>query len=237
MHPMLSRLAAGLGAAALLLPTTAGAEVTYLLTDVVGDANAINGQGLGDLVTDLPNDQSTPVDYAAADIQGIRYATIYDTVEGADGTTTYVVTGVEARMALGAEPTATGVPTIIRLAQEASGCSMFLQYYGGTNGQDPAGSGDIRITCAGDITGGNPPNIPEGDALDARWDAETGEVVWAFTFGTGTAADQYLKAGAILQPTNPHVRANSGPATAPAIDELYNPSFRRFRVGEDLPTS
>ncbi len=217
-----------------LLTVPLGAEETFLISDPAGDANGINGQGFADLVPGLPSDQTTPADVAEYDILGVRYATMFDTVV-VDGVDTYVVTGVEARMGLSAQPTATSAPAIVRLAQEASGCAMFLQYYGGTNGSNAADTGNLRITCEGDVTGGNPANITEGAALDVSFDDETSELVWAYTFGTGAAADRYLKNGAAITPTNPHVRANSGAVTAPVIDELYNPEFATFRIGSDLP--
>lgn len=222
-------------AAALTVAGVAGEDATYLVEDTVGDANGVNPQGLGGLVPALPNDQSTPVDVAEYDIVGVRYATLYETVE-VDGETTHVITGVESRMGLSAQPTPTSPPAIVRFTQEANGCRMFLQYYGGTNGVRDHDTGSIRITCEGDLTGGNPPPVPEGAGLDVHWDEETSEVVWAFTFGTGTAADTYLNRSSTLVPGNPHVRVDSGVITAPVIDEMYNPTSASFTVGQDVPT-
>ncbi|CAN5512854.1 hypothetical protein BH23ACT9_BH23ACT9_13160 [soil metagenome] len=236
----LKRLAVIIGMVALLVPSLATAEdaVTYLITDPAGDANGINGQGFGDLVPGLPADQPTPVDIAEYDMLGVRYVTLFDEiVDPESGTVTRQVTGVESRLALSAQPTATSLPAIVRLNHNVNGCAIFMQYYGGTNGQNAHDSGNVRITCEGDLTGGNPANISEGDALAIDFDTDTSEIVWAFTFGTGTAADRYFTPTATIQPTNPHVRANSGAVTAPVIDEMYNPLFRTFKVGSDVLSS
>jgi hypothetical protein len=230
-----ARLAAVGAALAMLLPAGASANVTYLLTDASGDANGINPQGLGDIVPGTPNDQTTPVQVAEYDIRGVRYTTVYETQQ-VNGVAAPVAVGVEMRLALGALPTATSAPAIIRLAHQAGGCDMFLLYFGGTNGQptQPHGSGRMQINCEGDTLAGRP-TVPVGAALQITADAANKEIVWTYTFGTGAAADRYLKPGSSLVPTNPHIRGNSGAATVPVIDEVYNPQQKSFRIGSDAP--
>jgi hypothetical protein len=236
-HP-LTRFAVLIGLLAMLVPSIALAqeEIAYLVTDPAGDANGLNGQGL--LVNGGPvGSTSTPVQLAQYDLLGVRYVTLFDEKVNEDGTITRTAIGLESRLGLGAEPTATGAPAIIRLTHDVNGCPIFMQYSAGTNGTTMHGTGDVRITCEGDLTGGNPPNIRPGNALKVGFDKATNELVWTYTFGTGAAADKYFTPTASIVPTVPHVRVNTGAVTAPVIDEMYNPLGRSFRVGSDAPKS
>lgn len=219
--------------AALALPS--GAE-DYLVTDTAEDANGLNPQGLAGLAPTVVDDTATPVNARQYDILGVRYVTLTET-SVVDGQEVTEIVGLESRLAMTLDPNFSPLPGIVRLVHTINGCDMFFQYYGGTNGTNTPSTGNIRVTCEGDVTTSYP-MVEEGDALEVSWDADAGEIVWAYTFGTGAAADGYFEpifGGPVtITPGTSHTRFNSGRVTAPVFDEMDNPAGASFTVGEDV---
>ncbi|MGI9018324.1 MAG: hypothetical protein ACR2HR_14685 [Euzebya sp.] len=88
----------------------AAADPNPQVTDIAGDANAINGQGL---VTGVG--QATPADYAPADLRSVRYETMFEAVPvGGDGID-YRVTGLRAHIVTSAPAVSDGPTLIYRL--------------------------------------------------------------------------------------------------------------------------
>lgn len=228
--PLLLILSAVL-TAALVVPASA---VDYLVTDVAEDSNGINSQGFAGLAPVAgPDDTALPVGIRHYDILGLRYVPITETTE-VNGQEVTEVVGLESRLAMTLDPATGPVPGIVRLVHSVNGCDMQMQYFGGL-ADTLAGTGNIRLTCEGDVTTSYPV-VAEGDALDVHFDSTNGEIVWAYTFGTGAAADSHFEplfGGPVtIVPGESHTRVRTA-ATAPALDEMGNDDGVSFTFGED----
>jgi len=145
------RLATAVAAAGIAVTALPGHAATLKpqITDPVGDANAVNGQGVA---TGAP-EQSTPVDASGADIKSVLMQTTYKTTK-AHGKRVKVPTGFTVTMTMAAAPTMPNV--IYRVAASAPSCqTLFFEYSTAVSGSDgsarcaaelPTNSGDVAVT-------------------------------------------------------------------------------------------
>ena len=220
------------------------AAPTDLLKDPLGDGNAINGQGFGDLTGQNPSQSTAPAN-ANADLVNLQAATLFETVAGqdADGNATLenVVTGLQLRLGTAGEPTATDIPTITRIQTIIDGCTAWIQLYAGTNGADASNTGDIRMlggcNLGTDATTGLDNELTvTGSWLAFTWDDETKQTVIDIDFaGLPAELAAYLDKDAYIDIQGAEVRFNSGRFTAPVIDEMLPDGWADFTVGDDVP--
>lgn len=223
------------------------ATVPYMAEDPAGDANAVNGQGVAE--DTVPATSSDPAQVGEGDILGARITSLFEAVTGADGVTRNVLTGLEFRTALSAEPTAASAPLVHRFMGRTGGCEFWVQGLTGTNGSQEHGTASVRLFDSCDVQPGPvadgvpvtsplPPNeTVTGDWVTWRWDGDLGEMVVALDF-TAEDADSRLtdrvERGAFYQLDLVAVRANTGAVTTPVIDEM--PGSNGFTVlGDDIP--
>lgn len=201
--------------------------VPYAVTDAAGDANASNGQGF----QDVDSVSTDPAQIATADILGGRVTSLFEAVEGADGLLDYVVTGLEFRTALSAEPTDTSAPVLYRFNVSAGGCPIFIQAYGGANGS----AASFRLNGAS--CGIDDPALSfetlSGNWISSSWDAEHGELVVSVEFeGADPRVAELLPTEGYLQIDGLESRGNNVFVVAPVYD--ITDSGYAF-IGEDVP--
>lgn len=220
---------------ALALPTAA-AEPAPHVTDLAGDANGVNGQGL----TPAPGfgQASGPLTYAPADLLSVRYETLFVAVPvGGDGID-YQATGVAAHITTSAPAGSDAGTLIYRLNTTVGDCGGFLQAYLQGPASPPTDQADRRLEfrqfaargCAADAT-----------LFDTRFTATSEGNVLTFTFPYTalSAADRANFApGQFISGTQAEVRTQFGAVatvTAPAIDTAP-PQATDFRIGtDDMP--
>lgn len=203
----------------------------YLITDVAGDANGLNGQGFDEGL----GDNSTPVDLAEGDVTGMRIASLYETAD--DGTTT--ITGVEFRTALSMEPAAGTTPLIHRLVGAANGCEFWVQSHTGGGAE---GNASVRLFDAGcglEVTGDEtlaPSVTVRGDGINWSWDDLHGEMVVTIDFASADSRIvDAVAAGGRYAFEEIHVRVDTGVVTAPVVEEVFGRV--RWTFGQDVPGS
>lgn len=149
MRIRLITAAAVAGIAVAAVPSNAASSLKPQITDVTGDANAINGQGV---VTGAP-EPATPADVSAADIKSVLFQSTYKT-RRVHGKVVKTPTGFTITMTMAAAPT---VPNVIyRVASSAPICdTLFFEYSTAVSGASgsarcaaslPQTSGPIAVT-------------------------------------------------------------------------------------------
>lgn len=141
-----------------LLPAEA-APATVVLKDAVGDANAVNGQGFGDVIG-TPTDTSTgPASVAALDIVSVTLASTGTTrkvKQGKKVVSVFDCTGFTATLELGAAPFASAIYRITGVgvnngsifwlnftSDPVEGQRGYLQFDGGSS--DPLSSSTVDV--------------------------------------------------------------------------------------------
>lgn len=213
--------------------------VPYMDTDLAGDGNGLNGQGLAEGA--VPETATGPAHIAEGDILGARITSLYEEVEGADGLTDRVLTGLEFRTGLAAEPTATSAPLIHRFIGSTGGCTFWVQSYTGTNGSTAHGTASVRLfdTSCGLEPTDDPLGASEtvtGDWITWSWDADHGEMVVALDFEHGLADERItsrIDRGEYYLLEYLENRVNTGVITAPVIDEMTGGGYAV--IGADIP--
>lgn len=213
--------------------------VPYMDTDIAGDGNGLNGQGLAD--GSVPETATGPAHVAEGDILGARITSLYEEVQGADGLTDRVLTGLEFRTGLPTEPTATSAPLIHRFIGNTGGCTFWVQSYTGTNGTNAHGTASVRLfdTSCGleptdDPLGAN--ETVTGDWITWSWDADHGEMVVTLDFNHALADERLtsrIDRGEYYLLEYLENRLNTGAVTAPVIDEMTGGGFAV--IGADIP--
>jgi hypothetical protein len=205
MHIRLATAAAVAGIAVAALPGHAATAHKPQITDPVGDANALNDQGVG---APIPSASTGPADDAAADISSVTFASTFR-VKKVKGKTVKVPTGFTATMKLGAAP----VPeTFYRITAAIPSCTdLFIEYgtdvaEGGTNMRCPALPGAT----------GTDYKLPDAIVKDSS-------IIWTIPVSA-------LPAGTTLSTLHAETRFNPAVVTAPAIDEAS--STATFTVGK-----
>jgi hypothetical protein len=122
MHLRLVCAAAAAGIAVAATPGFAAKAPKPQITDPVGDANAVNGQGV---VTGTP-EPTTPADVSGADITSVRFQSTYKT-KTVHGRTKRIPAGFTLTMTLAAAPTTPNV--VYRVSSSAPICEeLFFEY-------------------------------------------------------------------------------------------------------------
>lgn len=218
-------------------PSAPTDEVAPMATDVAGDANALNGQGLEDV-----GSTPTPAQIDEADILGARITSTWDTVRGADGLLDHVFTGVEFRTALAAEPTATSVPILHRFIGTIDGCETWVQFAAGTAAGAAHGTATVRQYDTGcgipddPNTGLRGSRTFDGPGITWSWDVDNAEAVVTIDAAKVDAAlGDTLVPDALYLLTELQVRHYSAAGiTAPVIDEM--PGQNGYaHLGSDVP--
>lgn len=213
--------------------------VPYMSTDTAGDANGLNGQGLADIVgQDVPETSTGPAQSAESDILGARITSLFDEVPGTDGLLDNVLTGLEFRIGMAAEPSAASIPQVHRFIGTAGGCEFWVTVDTGT-GLAPQGDASIGLFGTGcgipddATTGTRGSEYVSGDWLTYAWDDEFSEMVLSVDL---TTADQRLSSrinrGDFYQLAEVHNRVSTL-ITAPVLDEMLTPGFAV--IGDDIP--
>lgn len=210
------------------------AEPSYLLTDQSDDANAVNdGQTFG---LEEVEPVQTPVQYAPADLLGMRFTE--DRVDVVDENGEVIgseLVALEARIKTTEQPTADGVPLIFRVRASIGGCPTFLQAYTGGSSHGVTNWRMLDPSCGFD-DGGNPVATKtfESPAFSQSWDDEHGELVLRYEI-EGAPADVvsgYLKDGVVITVDEVHDRAVLVAVTVPAFDQMYPEHFAMYTIGE-----
>lgn len=217
--------------------TAAPTDVPPMATDVAGDANGLNGQGLEDL-----GSQPTPAQIDDADILGARITSTWSTTRGADGLLDRTFTGVEFRTALSAAPTASSVPALHRFIGTIDGCETWVQFAVGTAGGADHGTATVRqygTSCGipdDPNTGLRGSRSFDGLGIDWGWDADTGEaVVTVDARLVDPALRDTIVRDAVYLLSELHVRHYSAAGfTAPVIDEMAGQGGYAY-LGADVP--
>lgn len=213
--------------------------VPYMATDQAGDANALNDQGLPFVAGTAPG-QTTPAQLDAADILGARITSLYDETTGTDGLTDYVLTGLEFRTGMTAEPTATSPALIHRFRGNLGGCEAWVQAATGAAGGQAHGTASVRIfgpECGvpNDAAGLRGSKTLTGAGISYAWDAEYGEMVVTIDLATAPSElrgfierDDFYVLAAL---ENRHYSAAG--VTVPVIDAMSGPGYAV--IGEEIP--
>lgn len=213
--------------------------VPYISEDLAGDANGINGQGLADIVgVDVPETATAPAQSAESDILGARITSQYDEVTGEDGLTDYVMTGLEFRIGMAAEPTATSVPQVHRFIGTAGGCTFWVTVDTGT-GLTAHGQPSIGLFGPGcgipnePDTGLQGSEYVSGDWLTYAWDDEFGEMVLTVDLaGADERLASNIERGDFYLFDEVHNRVATL-ITAPVLDEMLTDGYAV--IGDDIP--
>lgn len=234
----LGGLAFGVAPAASTTPDLE--TVPYMVEDLAGDGNGLNGQGLLDIVgVEVPATSTGPAQHAGSDILGARIVSQYDEVIGEDGLTDHELTGLEFRIGMGAEPAASGIPQVHRFIGTAGTCTFWMTVDTGT-GIPGHVHGDVAINLMGqgcgipdEDTGFSGSEYVRGDWATYAWDAEFGEMVMTLDLA---GADQRLadriNRGDYYMFDEVHNRVATL-ITAPVMDEMTEDGFAL--IGDDIP--
>ncbi len=219
MRRTIAALAAGTLALSGLAFTAAEEEVEQHLVDAVGDANFINGQGIEPGIS-----QSGPVGVPGGDLQGIRFETV---MNGPNVAEFLVHVTLD-------QPLASASPDMVfRTVANVGGCpSMFAansEIVDGPNGY-------WRMTDGGAC------GYDEADASAlGTYDFSEGVYVESTDFGftIRTVRDELpefaaklLKPKSLVVEVDAHVRTILVAITFPVIDELADPNFTSYKMGE-----
>lgn len=213
--------------------------VPYVVEDAAGDANGLNGQGLLDIVgVDVPATSTGPAQSAESDILGARLVSLYDEVTGNDGLVDYVLTGLEFRIGMAAEPTATSIPQVHRFIGRAGACTFWMTVDTG-NGIGPHGAVDVNLLGTGcgipdePDTGFQGSEYTSGDWATYAWDAEHGEMVMTLDLQTADSRlANAINRGDFYILEEVHNRVATL-ITAPVMDEMLEDGF--VVIGSDIP--
>lgn len=223
-----------LAIAALAVP--AGAEDTAHINDIAHDANAINGQGFGDITGVDPSQPSEQGSYAPADLRAIRFETAYTaTPVGADGID-YTATALKIHVTTTAMPKSDGPTLIYRINTGVNGCRSFLQSYIRGTTSAPTDTPNNTLQWR-QLDAGCPDGVKT--VTNAAWtttiDAATKTLTMTFPYGALTETQLAAMApGAYLGLARGEVRSQLGTATAPLIDDT--PALLDdFVIGSDVP--
>lgn len=226
---MLTLTAVGALLAGALAFSSADADEApaYHLNDVAGDANAINGQG----IFDEPNNQSTgPASYSPADLHGVRFETMSEDGEP---------TGLRLHIGLGGVPSATSVGQLGRILGSLDGCNFQIQWFAGSG--TPLGTNwRVGDGCGVDTSGSAIGLVTiNSDGFVAEPAEDGSGIVLEFPFDAAPALSKRLKLGAEFFGIESHTRVVIGVPgqtgiTFPQLDEMIDPEFDSFVIGEDL---
>lgn len=243
---ILTAVAAVGGLAFSVVPTTDERSapdldtVPYMATDQAGDANAINDQGLPFITGTPPATATDPVQLAGADILGARITSVYEEVTGTDGLVDRVLTGLEFRTGLTAEPTETSPALIHRFRGTIGGCEAWVQATTGTAGGRAHGTSSVRIfgpECGvpDDAAGLRGSQTLTGPGIDYAWDDELGEMVVTIDLALAPAElTDHIERGDFYILTDLENRHYSAAGiTAPVIDRMPGPGYTE--IGSDIP--
>lgn len=226
--------------------TTTGPDletVPYMATDQAGDANAINDQGLPFITGTPPATSTDPASVPHADILGARITSLYEEVVGQDGLTDHVLTGLEFRTGITAEPAETTNPLIHRFMGSTGGCEFWVQAYTGTGGAQAHGSADVRAFdgCGYQFDADDPLDTDRtiSDGVSYSYDSDHGELVVTLTLdqvdptlATNLERGEFYLLGSLHNRSVTNAVAIS--ATIPQFDEM--PGENGFtEIGSDIP--
>ncbi len=202
------------------LAFTAAEEVEQHLVDAAGDANGLNGQGVEPGMS-----VSGPFGIPGADLQGIRFETVKN---GPNVGELLVHVTLD-------QPLASSSPDlVVRTVANVGGCpSMFAANSSLANG--PAGYWRMTDPAAC--------GFPEADANPATGVADYREGVYVESTDFGFTmrmvrselpafAAKLLKIGGSITEVDAHTRTILVAATIPVIDELVDPSFTKYKMGD-----
>lgn len=218
---------------------SAGADAGFTsITDIAGDANLANGQGLASA-----GEQATaPASYGPADVRALIFETTSVAVPVGDDGIDYQATGVKVHFRTEATPMSDGPTLIYRLNANVDGCDSFLQAFLRGASSTPNDPADKTIQWR-QLVGAACPNGPLASTVtNAGWtvtiDATAKELVMSFPYSKLSSAQlTYMDEGSILSALVANTRTNFGtPAasvTAPQFDE--SPTGEDFEVGSDMP--
>lgn len=208
-RPALAICLAGILAAAALPASAAPKPVK--ITDLAGDANAINGQGFS---TAVPATSTAPAQVAGADILSISFLTM-TTTQKVKGKTVTVPNGLQVTMTLAAPPQ---VNVLFRATPVPAGCSTFsLSYSKLADGGETSG---LRHNCPGFVK-----DLPTDTYEDAGVDsavASGSTITWKMR--AKKALPAAVVPGTVFKTLSGHTRfyagtTTTGGATVPALDE------------------
>jgi len=228
------RLAVVLGLTALAAtvpgtPGLAGTEALPEVTDIAGDANLVNGNGVGPDV----NQGTAPASIDSLDLRAIWLETAYTkTIEtvGEVRWVRYEPTGLVVKIKTTAPPKPTVGPSVIYRFPALLGgsCSVYFEVW--LRGSAPGAVDREYVAinrlsgCSGAVTTGFPLSV-SGSVITATF---------PFAQTAGTVTDEMT----VGPSSRAHVRAVLGSGatyccTVPAIDEM--PLGSEFEIGSDVP--
>ena len=209
-------------------------------TDQAGDGNAINDQGLPFITGNPPATSTAPAQLEGADILGARITSVYDEVTGEDGLTDYVLTGLEFRTGMTAEPAETSIGLIHRFMGTIGGCEAWVQATTGTGAGQAHGTASVRLLGQACGVPNDAADLPgsvtlTGPWVTYEWDAEMGEMVVAIDLVAAPAelADRVVRGDyySLADLENRHY--SPAGITAPVVDRMPGPGF--VVIGDDIP--
>lgn len=202
---------AALAAVALLAPADAAAPKPEVV-DVVGDANAINNQGVAGPDQNI---STGPAQAAAFDIKTIDFVTTRTKVGRK-----LVATGYTVTMSLSAAPVTTGALYRVRAATPA--CSTFwLQW-----NTPPTGTSTVlRHNCA--PSGSPTAAVTDTVSIQLKPVIVKGSTItWTVPF---KSLPKGVKAGQTLVDLGADNRISNGATTAPQIDGVFTTA--KYKIG------
>jgi len=224
----LTALAIGAVALSSVAAGAADEAPEYQLVDIAGDANFLNGQGFEPGV----QQSTSPLSMPGADLQGIRFETLRNG---------NIVDGLVVHVKLDQSASTPGPELVIRTVASINGCPTMIS---ANTGAITGVTGYLRLTDA--ALCGNPAedydvalgtaNYTEGVIVEATDDGFS--VTLSFEAGLPAWAKGWLKEGAKITDVDAHVRTflgapGVGGATVPVVDELLDPDFTSFKIGDD----
>jgi hypothetical protein len=202
IRPVALALCAGFVAS--VTPAHAAGPKPQIL-DKTGDANGINGQGLG--LGEPPDETTGPADLSGADITSVLFATNFVTKK-VRGKKTRVPNGFSVTLSLAAAPT---TDIEYRVIGSVAGCDgLFFEY----NTAPVTGESDVR--CPG--------TTPLSDTDYYLTGSISGQkIVWV-------VPDGRFRNGTVFSSLAAETRAVAGKLTVPEIDYASSPAT--YTVGK-----
>lgn len=216
---------------------SAGADAGFTsITDIAGDANLANGQGL---VVGAGEQATAPASYGPADVRAVIFETTSVAVPVGDDGIDYQATGLNIHFRTEATPMSDGPTLIYRLNANVDGCGSFLQAFLRGASSTPSDPADKTIQWR-QLAAGCPDGVVT--ATNTGWkvtvDATAKELVMSFPYNKLNSAQlTYMDEGSTLSALVANTRTNFGTpaasATAPQFDE--SPTGEDFEIGSDMP--
>jgi hypothetical protein len=219
----------------LSVGSAAGDAGVTSITDIAGDANLLNGQGVV-----AAGEQSTaPASYGPADIRAVAFETTFVAVPVGDDGIDYQATGLNIHYRTEATPMSDGPTFIYRLNANVDGCNSFLQAFLRGASSTPNDPADKSIQWR-QLDAGCPDGVLT--VTNTGWtvtiDSTAKELVMSFPYSKLSANRlAFMDEGSILSGLVANTRTNfgtpGGSVTAPQFDE--SPTGQDFEVGSDMP--